>query len=194
LWNGGWLERGNLQLTNKINNAIRNAQGACSLDATAQLDDLGAQLAALHLRWVGDAVLLHLQPGKEVVGQMDEAGADVFANQVLALAVLALSGHLDLELALAEAQIHDGLAALRLARGRVPFIAHAAGAGQGFDARVVLLDLVVAGDAQVDAALSNEGGYVGSGQEDEGDGEVLDERDVEAVLTSELDVGAFKKV
>lgn len=58
-------------------------------------------------------------------------------------------------------------------------------------AGLVLLDLVVARDAEVDLALADEGGDVGGGEEDECDGEVLDEGDVEAVLATELDVGAL---
>ena len=128
---------------------------------------------------------------------MDEAGADVLPDQVLALDVLALGGHLDLQLAGAKAEVHDGLAALRLrvgGGGRVPLVAHAAGAGEGAHAGIVLLHLVVARDAQVDAALADKGGDIGGGEEYEGDGQVLDKGDVEAVLTAELDVGALEEV
>jgi hypothetical protein len=55
----------------------------------------------------------------------------------------------------------------------------------------VLRDLVPAGDAQVDAAFANEGGYIGCGEKDEGDVEVGDEGDVKAVLAPEFDGGAF---
>lgn len=58
----------------------------------------------------------------------------------------------------------------------------------------MLLDLVGARDAQVDAALADKGRDVGGGQEDEGYGEVLDQRDVEAALPPELDVGALEQV
>lgn len=58
----------------------------------------------------------------------------------------------------------------------------------------MLLHLVVARDAQVDAALADEGRDVGCGQEDQGDGQVLDEGYVEAALAAELDVGAFEEV
>lgn len=56
------------------------------------------------------------------------------------------------------------------------------------------LDLVVAGDAEVDAALADKGRDIGGGEEDEGNGEVLDEGDVEAVFAAELDVGALEEV
>jgi len=38
----------------------------------------------------------------------------------------------------------------------------------------MLGDLVAARDAQIDASFADEGGDVGGGQEDQGDGEVLD--------------------
>jgi len=44
----------------------------------------------------------------------------------------------------------------------------------------VLLNLVVARDTKVDAALANKGGNIGGWEEDEGDREVLDEGDVES--------------
>lgn len=58
----------------------------------------------------------------------------------------------------------------------------------------MLLDLVPPRDAEVDLALADEGGDVGRGEEDKGDGQVLDEGDVEAVLAPELDVGALEEV
>lgn len=58
----------------------------------------------------------------------------------------------------------------------------------------MLRDLIPARDAQVDFALSDEGGDVGGGEEDEGDWEVLDEGNVEARVTVELNVGAGEEV
>lgn len=58
----------------------------------------------------------------------------------------------------------------------------------------MLGDLVKARDAEINLTLSDECGDVGGGEEDEGDGEVLDERDVEAVFAAELDVGSFEEV
>jgi hypothetical protein len=144
------------------------------------------------------ALLLRLEARKVVVREVHEAGADVLADQILAFGVLALGGHLDLQAAGTEAQVQDGLAPLRLALAvgpaPVPLVAHAAGAGESAHAGIVLLHLVVARDAQVDAALADEGGDVGGGEEDEGDGQVLDEGNVEAILTLELDVGALEEV
>ena len=46
------------------------------------------------------------------------------------------------------------------------------------DGGIVLFNLVLPGDAQVNAPLAHEGWDIGGGQEDEGDGEVLDEGNV----------------
>jgi hypothetical protein len=46
--------------------------------------------------------------------------------------------------------------------------------GDGPDAGIVLLHLVIARDTQVHAALANKGGDIGRREEDEGNGEVLD--------------------
>lgn len=55
-------------------------------------------------------------------------------------------------------------------------------------------DLVEARDTKVNLALSDECGDISGREEDEGNGEVLDERDVEAVFAAELDVGSFEEV
>ena len=55
---------------------------------------------------------------------------------------------------------------------------------------VVLGDLVATRDAQVHAAFADERRDVGCGEEDQGDGQVLDEGDVEAGFAAELDVAA----
>lgn len=55
-------------------------------------------------------------------------------------------------------------------------------------------DLVEARDTKVNLALSDECGDVGGREEDESNGEVLDQRDVEAVFAAELDVGPFEEV
>lgn len=58
----------------------------------------------------------------------------------------------------------------------------------------MLGDLVEASDAEINLTLADECGDVGSREEDEGDGKVLDERNVEAVFAAELDVGSFEEV
>ena len=55
-------------------------------------------------------------------------------------------------------------------------------------------DLVVAGDTEIDAALTDEGRDVGGREEDESNWEVLDEGNVEAMFAAELDIGAFEEV
>jgi hypothetical protein len=44
------------------------------------------------------------------------------------------------------------------------------------------------------SAFANEGGNVGCGQEDECDGKVLDESNIESIFTAELNICALKKV
>jgi hypothetical protein len=183
--------------TNKIDNAVGHAQGARGLDAAAQLHDLGAQLPAgqVHSFAVGRALLLQLQTRKVLVGEVHEARPNVLPDQVLGLGVLALGGDLDLELAGAEAEVEHRLAAVGLAVGLGAVgIAQAAGARGLAHAGIVLLHLVEARDAEIDAALADKGGDVGGGEEDEGDGQVLDKGDVEAVLAAELDVSALEEV
>ena len=58
----------------------------------------------------------------------------------------------------------------------------------------MFLDLIPARDAQGHLALSDEGGDVGCGEEDERNGVVFDEGDVEAIGATELDVGAGEEV
>lgn len=55
---------------------------------------------------------------------------------------------------------------------------------------VMFGDLVLSGDTEIDSAFTYECWDVCGGQEDEGDGKVLDEGDVETSLSSELDVAA----
>lgn len=58
----------------------------------------------------------------------------------------------------------------------------------------MLGDLVAAGNTQVYTALAHKGGDVGGGQEDQSDGQVLDQGDVETGLAAELDVAAGEEV
>lgn len=182
-------------LTNKVNNTIRNTQRARSLHTTAQLNNLGLELAR-GCRSSITAGLLRLEPGKVLLGKVDEAGADILANEVCALRVDAIHRDLDLQLASAKAKIQDRLAAARLAVNWCGIARQGVGARADLGAHtgLVLLDLVVACDTQVDLALTHKGWDVGGGEEDECDGEVLDEGDVEAVLAAELYVGALEEV
>ena len=122
-----------------------------------------------------------------VGGKADEAGADCFPNQVLCLRILSLNRGLDLKLAASEAQVHDHIAAA--SRGPRPPQERG-----GAHTSLVLLDLVPSRDSQVDPTLANKGRDVGGGEEDEGNGQVLDQRNVESVLASELDVGPLEEV
>lgn len=127
-----------------------------------------------------------------VSGKADEAGANVGADQVLGLSVATGLGNLHLQLAATESKVHDHLAAAcGSAVSRLAASSHSLGGG---DARGMLLDLVPARDTQVHTALTDKGGDVGSGQENESDGKVLDQGQVQAVLAAELDVGALKEV
>lgn len=62
------------------------------------------------------------------------------------------------------------------------------------DTSIVLLDLIPSGNAKVDTAFADKCRDIGGGEEDEGYWEVLNESDVEAVLATELDVGALEEV
>lgn len=65
---------------------------------------------------------------------------------------------------------------------------------RGADAGVVFLYLIPAGDTKIHLALADEGGNIGGWEEDQGNGEVLDEGNVEAVFAAELDVSTFEKI
>ena len=58
----------------------------------------------------------------------------------------------------------------------------------------MLRDLISAGDSQIYAAFADEGGDVGSGEEDKGDIVVFHEGDVKAGFAPKLDVRAGEKV
>lgn len=187
-----------IPLTNKIDDAICDTQGACCLHAAAQLDDLGPQLAVRGPPFQVAALLCRLQPRKVLLRKVHEASANVLADQILARGVAALDGDLHLELARAEAEVHDrlapaGPAVLRGPPGGDPvFARQAPGLGRVAHARFVLLDLVKARDAQVDLALADKGWDVRGGEEDESDGQVLDEGNVQTVLPAELDICALQ--
>lgn len=174
------------RLTNKVYDAIGDSQCARCLHAAAQLDDFG--LEDLRARGVvGGAVCLRLQLGEEVGSQAHEARANCAADEVCAAGVLALLRNLDLELARPKPELRDHLAARALS-GRT-----SVGSG-GADGCIVLPNLIPPRDSKIDAALADKRGDIGGGQEDEGDGEVLNEGNVEAVLSPELDVCALEQV
>lgn len=180
--------------TNEINNSIRNTKRASSLNTTAQLNDLSPE--RLRARCITiRRISLSLQLRKVLGRKTDEARADILSNQICRRPVLSLDGNLDLQLASPKIEIQELVAALR--RGALHgrrFSGLGLVADYGAAARIVLGDLVKARDAEINLALADECGDVGGGEENKGDGEVLDERDVEAVFAAELDVGSFEEV
>ena len=156
--------------TDKIDNTIGNTKRTSSLNTPTDILDISAEVAHL-----ANA----LQLGEESARQTRKAGHDIPANQLLRLRDIALHRHLDLQLAAAEAKVQDLLDVGGRVRRQL---------------RIVLGDLVAARDAQIDAALADEGRDVCGGEEDECDGQVLDQGDVEARLAAELNVAAREKV
>jgi len=133
-------------------------------------------------------------------GQVDETRTDSFSHEILRSPVWSILGDLNLELAAAKAKLHDHLATGLLDVSVIAGVGCSTVDGEppvavvGPHAGIVLLDLVPAGDSEVDLAFSDEGGDVGGGEEDESYGEVLDEGDVEAVFALELDISALEEV
>lgn len=176
--------------TNEVNNALGHTQSTSRLNTATQLNNLGAHLAR---RDATSGILALLELPEIIRSKVDEAGADGLANKVLGSLVFTLFGDLDLELAAAEAKLHHHVAAGRLLLGGEVDRA-ASQVVVGADTGIVLLDLIPTSDSQVDAAFANKGRDIGSGEEDEGDGEVFDKGNVETGLTSKLDIGAFEEV
>lgn len=175
--------------TDEVDDAVGDAQRARRLDTAADILDLGLQLGLDDVAVDSGASLGRhaLELGKVALGEPRKGRDDALADQLLGLLDVAVLRHLDLQLARAERQVEHLL--------------HAAGLGASAGRQVllgrgglVLGDLVAAGNAEVDAALADEGRNVGGGQEDERDGQVLDQGDVEARVAVELDVAAGEEV
>ena len=158
--------------TNKIDDAVGNAQSASSLNTAADVLDLSAELALV-------SIALALELGKERLSEGSEAGDDVATNQLLGLGDVALLRDLHLELAAAEAKVHDLLHVGDFAAGQQ---------------RIVFGDLVATGDTEINTAFTDEGGDICGGKENEGDGKVLDQSDVQTGFATELDVAAGQEV
>ena len=156
--------------TNEIHNTIRNAQRTRSLHATTNILHLGAKILPIHA----------LDLRKIRLRKPRKARHNILAHKLLCIRHGALLRDLHLQLARAESKIQN--------------LFHARFRAVAWEMRVVLRDLVAAGDAQVYATFADEGGDVGCGEEDQGDGEVLDEGDVEAGFAAELDVAAGEEV
>lgn len=159
-----------IELTDEIDDTVRDTKSASSLDTATDILDLGVQLCA---------GLGAFKVTEECFRQSREASHDIATNEILGFLVLTLLRDLDLELAATETEIEDLLDARDLASG---------------EGSVVLGDLIAASDTEIDAAFTDEGWDVGGGEEDERDGQVLDERDVEAGFATELDVTACEEV
>jgi hypothetical protein len=164
---------------NKVDNAVRNAKRTCRLDTATDILDVCLQLSIFGALAVGLAALLSLQLAEVLFRQVCERGDDVLADQILRLGQVALRRDLDLQAAFAKVEVEDFDDAR--CRGRR-------------DGAFVLFDLVAAGDSEVNTTFADEGGDVGGGEEDEREGEVFDERNVEARVAVELDVGAVEEV
>lgn len=148
----------------KIDNAVCDTERACCLNTATDVLDVRLQLSVLRVA-VGRAALLSLQLPEVLLRQVCERGDDVLADEVLRLSQIALLRYLDLQTAFSEVEVED---------------LNDTGCGCGRDAALVLLDLVAASDSKVDTTLTNEGRDIGGGEEDEREGKVLDERDIEA--------------
>jgi hypothetical protein len=92
---------------------------------------------------------------------------------------IALLRNLNLQLAASELQIHKLLNTRSLG---------------GWCHSLVLGDDIATSDAEIDSALTNECGNVGSREEDKRERKVLDQGNVEAVVAVELDVGAGEEL
>lgn len=110
---------------------------------------------------------------------MRKARNNIPPHQLLSRVDISILRHLHLQLTPSEVQIHD--------------LFHAGGIGRRYGG-FMLGDLVAASDTQVNATFAYESGDVGSGEKDQGDGEVLDEGNVQATVAVELDVGAGEEV
>lgn len=55
-------------------------------------------------------------------------------------------------------------------------------------------NLIATGDTQINSAFANEGGNIGSWEEDESNRKVLNESNVETIMAVKLNVGASQQV
>lgn len=164
------------QLTNEIDNAVCDTERACGFHTASNVLDRCLELL-LAVGLAARDLLLHL--AEVLLGQASEASHEGLANERLRCVQVALLRDLDLQLAASKLQVHQLLNTGSLARGR-----------DG----LVLGDDIATSDAEIDSALSDECGNVGSGEEDEGQRQVLDQGNVEAVVAVELDVGAGEQL
>lgn len=103
----------------------------------------------------------------------------MLADQLPRVSDVALLRHLHLKLAHAEPEVQKLLNPRHLI-GRQPSI--------------VFGDLVSTGNTQINSTLANEGRDICGGQENQRNGQVLDQRNVQSRLSSELNIAASEKV
>lgn len=130
---------------------------------------------------------------------MNEAGTDIFPDEVFWRIVYAVLRDLDLKFATTEPKVqHRFAAGASTVMGNLFFRGNLSRepscSVEGTHAGIVLLDLVQSGDPQVDLALSDECRYVRCREEDESDGQILHKGYVETVFSPELDIGTFEEV
>lgn len=172
----GWRRE---ERTNKIDNTIGNTQSTSSLNTSTNILHIGGDIKTTVLAHLLTSVAVALKPREKLPRQRREARHHIASNQILRARKAPLHRNLHLQLTPPESKIHDLLDARGLSAGQLG---------------IVLGDLVAAGDTDVDATFTDEGGDVGSGEEDESDGKVLDEGDVEAGFAAELHVAAGEEV
>jgi hypothetical protein len=155
---------------NKIDNTVCNAQSASGLYTATDVLDVGVELLSC---------LLALEFSEVDLCEVGETGADIFSYQRLCVLELSFLGDLDLKLATTKVKVKDFF--------------DTGGLGWGLG-NLVLGDLITAGDTKITTTLRDEGRDIRGGQEDEGDGEVLDEGNVETRVSVELNVGTVEKL
>jgi len=178
--NGGGLEDGrdgleaccahSLARLDKIDNTVCNAQSASGLYTATNVLDVGVELLSC---------LLALEFSEVDLCEVGEAGANVLSYQRLCVCELSLLRNLDLKLAATKVEVEN--------------LFNTSGLSWGFG-NLILCDLIATGNTKIATTLRDEGRDIGGGQEDEGDGEVLDESNVETRVSVELDVGTVEKL
>jgi hypothetical protein len=190
-----------MTLTDKVDDAVSYTKGASRLNTAAQFNDFRSQLRGefrglagwlLHRR-----VDFHFQICKVSLRQVNEAGANIFPNQIFGRMVAAVCWDLDLEFATTKAKVHNSLAPRASSGVRAFFFGGYFSRAppcseKSTHAGIVFLYLVPSGDTQVNLALSYECRYIGRRKEDESDGQIFDEGYVETVFSPELDIGTFE--
>ena len=96
-------------LTNKIDDSICKAEGACSLNATSNKPEVRAQfrLRAISVGLFLSIVLFGLKVSIVFLGQVGKASDNVLANQVLGFRHVTLLRDLNLKLTTTKAKVQD---------------------------------------------------------------------------------------